>query len=124
MVKWTEKTAEDVYNLHRAIFHLFPLTTYWFDLPIKLLDVRLDEVSGMNPENRENISSLNTSESIFPGLVEYSRRRSLLRIQCKDGKWICVNSVIVSGRRTHSAADFNNGYLSKIENSLDRKFTS
>lgn len=91
---------------------------------MKLLDVRLDEVTEMNPENRKNIKLTETSSRIFPGLVEYSRKRSLLRIQCKDGKWICVNSVIVSGKKTQSAADFYNGFISKKDNSIERKFDS
>lgn len=91
---------------------------------MRLLDIKLDELTEMNPQNEKHISLLKTGGSILPGLVEYSRRRSLLRIQCRDGRWICVNSVTVSGKKTQSAADFHNGYISKIKNSLERKFTS
>ncbi len=109
--------------MHRALGHLFPLTTSWFGLAVKILDVKVDDVTEMNPENRKKLETSQTKLMIIPGLVEYSRRRSCLRVQCKDGKWVRINSVTVVGRKTLTAKEFYNGFLSKVENSLERKFS-
>lgn len=121
-VNWSRQSAEEVYNQFRALSYIFPLTTSWFGIPIKLLHVELDDIDELNPENRANIENLGTKTAIYPGLVEYSRRRCLLRIQCSDGQWVCVNTVLVSGKKTLSASQFYNGFLSKVPNSLERRF--
>lgn len=76
----------------------------------------------MNPTNKANIQKLQLKEEIIPGLVEYSSRRSIIRIQCKDGKWIYTDSIIVSGKRRFTPLQFYKGFISRIEDSLERKF--
>lgn len=122
-VKWDSKSAVEVYNQYRALRHLHPLTTYWFDQVVKILDVELDNVTQTNPENeRCIIREYGTKDVVLPGLVEYSQRRSLLRVQCKDGKWVCIRSLIISGKKQLTAGEFNNGFLTKVKDSLHRKF--
>lgn len=111
-----------MYNQFRALNHIFPLTTTWFGVPIKLLHVELDYISGLNPENITNMKKLKIENKALPGLVEYSSQRNVLRIQCNDCNWVCVNKVLVSGKKTMTASQFFNGFLSKIKNSLDRRF--
>lgn len=111
-----------MYNQFRALNHIFSLTTTWFGIPIKLLHVELDYISGLNPENVANMKKLKIENKAIPGLVEYSSQRNVLRIQCNDRNWICVNRVLVSGKKKMSASQFFNGFLSKIENSLNRRF--
>lgn len=121
IVDWTNESAQEVYNRHRALSHIYWLKTYWFDSLVKLLDVSVDQITDYNPENQRSIQKLQITEKIFPGLIEFSRKRSLLRIQCRDGKWICVREVM-AGKKTLSSEEFHNGYLSKIKNSLERRF--
>lgn len=122
-VDWQNKSALEIYNQHRALSDLYLLRTYWFGSLLKLSDISLDQVIGMNPENRRSLQSFRMDGEIFPGLVEFSKKRCLLRVQCKDGKWICVKHVIC-GKKCLSPSEFYNGYLSKIENSLERRFNS
>ncbi|XP_065203709.1 methionyl-tRNA formyltransferase, mitochondrial [Planococcus citri] len=122
-VDWNNKSAQEIYNQYRALSHLFPLKTRWFDMTVKLLDVSVDEIEIFNPKNQKVIKNMRTKENVFPGIVEFSRKRALLRVQCKDGKWVCVREIIVSGKKSLSASEFYNGYMSKVENSMDRRFT-
>jgi hypothetical protein len=114
--------------LYRALKHIYPLTTSWFDHPLKLLGVELDNVTGFNPANKALIDKLRLTTAIFPGLVEFSPRRSVIRVQCKDGRWVSVSKVLMpgklSGKTCLTAADFFNGYISKVENTLERRFGS
>lgn len=40
MIKWNEMSAKNVYDLHRALLGLYPLTATFQDTKIKLRDVR------------------------------------------------------------------------------------
>ncbi|EFN79099.1 Methionyl-tRNA formyltransferase, mitochondrial [Harpegnathos saltator] len=53
LVKWDEMTAKNVYDLHRGLLELYPLTTKFGDTVIKLFDVRQVSKStdGTNPED-------------------------------------------------------------------------
>lgn len=123
-IDWNNKSAQQIYNQYRALSHLFPLKSRWSDIIVKFLDLSVDEMESFNPKNQRIMRNMGIDEKIFPGLAEFSRKRALLRIQCKDGKWICVRQVIIAGRKPLSATEFYNGYLSKIKNSLDRKFVT
>lgn len=127
-VDWNKRTAEEVFNLFRALNHIYPLTTWWFDYPLKLLRIQLDNVTEYNPANRASIDKLGLKNPVFPGLVEFSAKRSVIRVQCKDGRWVCVSTILMpgkkSGRTCLTPVEFYNGYINKVENTLDRKFTS
>lgn len=53
LVKWDEMTAKNVYDLHRGLLGLHPLTTKFGDTAIKLFDVRQvsKPTDGTNPED-------------------------------------------------------------------------
>jgi len=127
-VDWEKKTAEEVFNLFRALNHIHQVTTYWFCQPLKLLHMKLDDITGFNPINKAAIAKLNLTNPIFPGLVEFSSKRSVLRVQCKDGRWISVSTILMpakkNGKKCLTAVEFYNGFMSKIENTLDRRFSS
>lgn len=111
-VRWNEMSATDVYNLGRAVEGYLPLTSMWNNVQVKLQSVNLSEVS----------CSVNTDFSDKrPGYVVYDKAEKLVKVLCVDGKWISVKSVGVKGKRTMSAADFNNGYIKK-ENIENRYF--
>lgn len=53
LVKWDEMTAKNMYDLHRGLLGLYPLTTKFGDKTIKLFDVQqtLKPISVTNAEN-------------------------------------------------------------------------
>lgn len=53
LVKWDEMTAKNVYDLHRGLLGLYPLTTKFGDKTVKLFDVQQTSkpISGINAEN-------------------------------------------------------------------------
>ncbi|XKL60523.1 hypothetical protein PGB90_007580 [Kerria lacca] len=114
-INWKTKTAEEIYNQYRALAHLYPLTTHWFDFLIKIPNIKIDEITEMNPTNKANIQKLQLKEEIIPGLVEYSSRRSIIRIQCKDGKWIYTDSIILVKSRVLIANSFLINYIKNIK---------
>lgn len=99
-IKWDTFTAGDVYNLQRALKSLQSLKTMWNSVPIKLFDIAIW------PEIRECRS---------PGYVEYSRKHKLLIVECANKTWISVQRVGVQGKKVMSAADFYNGFISKLD---------
>lgn len=95
---------------------------------MKLLHIKLDSVIDFNPANRVAIEQSGFTNFICPGLVEFSPSRSVIRVQCKDGRWINISTILMSGKKTGktclSAIEFFNGYVTKVEFTLDRKFCS
>lgn len=104
VVLWDHLSAQCVINLDRALTGVYPLTTTFHSTPVKLYNISQKQTSVIN--------------SVIPGLVKYCKRSKTLEIQCSDGNWITVKNVGVPGRRIMSAADFNNGFLSKITENL------
>ncbi|KAF2884733.1 hypothetical protein ILUMI_21459 [Ignelater luminosus] len=101
-VDWQRMSAKDVYNLQRAIMGMFHLTTKFNNIPIKLYDIH----------KSNKIVVDNCEDNIKPGSVVYDKKHKTLQIQCADGNWIMVKTIGVPGKRM-SAADFNNGFVSK-----------
>lgn len=96
-------SAKDVYNLQRAVTGMFHLTTKFNNIPIKLYDIS---------KANNKIVADNCKNSIKPGSVVYDKQHKTLQIQCADGNWITVKTIGLPGKRM-SAADFNNGFISK-----------
>ncbi|XP_063704770.1 methionyl-tRNA formyltransferase, mitochondrial [Culicoides brevitarsis] len=107
-VKWDTMTAKDVYNLYRSVYSFKFITTYWRDELIKLKEISLD----VTPQTEQN----------KPGFIKYSYKSKCLKVFCADGN--AVNVYILGNNRKNkmSAADFNNGFLSKRPES-ERVFT-
>ena len=128
VVNWSQKTAEEVFNLHRALSHIYRLSTSWFDHTLKLVDVELDNVTEFDPANKAAIDKLGSTNAIIPGLVEFSHDRSLLRVQCKDGRWVTVKAIVIlgkpCGKSPFTAFEFYCQYVEQVENTLDRRFGS
>lgn len=101
LVKWDEMTAKNVYDLHRGLLGLYPLTTKFGDKTIKLFDVQQTSkpISGTNAEND------------VPGLVRFDRKSSALIVACKGPSWISIKRVIMAGHSPMSAMDFRNGFM-------------
>ncbi|XP_012254108.2 methionyl-tRNA formyltransferase, mitochondrial [Athalia rosae] len=103
LVKWNEMTAKRVFDLYRALYDLYPLTTKFMGLTIKLLEIELlkDPPLGNNSSNH------------LPGLVMYSKDLDRLVVHCRDNSWITVGKIGYPGRPPMSARDFHNGFLYK-----------
>ncbi|KAM0731396.1 Methionyl-tRNA formyltransferase, mitochondrial [Formica fusca] len=101
LVKWDEMTAKNIYDLHRGLLGLYPLTTKFGDKTIKLFDVQQTSkpISGTNAEND------------VPGLVKFDRKSSALIVACKGPSWISIKRVIMAGHSPMSAMDFRNGFM-------------
>ncbi|XP_014473704.1 PREDICTED: methionyl-tRNA formyltransferase, mitochondrial isoform X2 [Dinoponera quadriceps] len=102
LVKWDEMTAKNVYDLHRGLLGLHPLTTKFRDTAIKLFDVRQvsKPIDGTNPEDDD-----------VPGFVRFDKKSNVLIVTCKGPSWVSIKKVIVSGRSPMSAMDFRNGFM-------------
>ncbi|CAG4919360.1 unnamed protein product [Colias eurytheme] len=106
-VRWSEMTATQVYNLYRAIYGLYPLTTTFRDKPMKLFNAFL-----VPDENIER-----NSQPI--GSLEYCTQNDALKILCMDRKYIYFKSLRILGKREITALDFYNGYIKNIP--LDKR---
>ncbi|XP_024945331.1 methionyl-tRNA formyltransferase, mitochondrial isoform X2 [Cephus cinctus] len=106
LVKWSEMTAKDVYNLQRAITGLYPLTTKFQDITIKILNIKVLE------KQTQAYSSSHSS----PGSVIYDKKNDILAVCCRDNTWVSIEKLVVPGRQPMSARDFNNGFISKHKN--------
>ncbi|XP_055851369.1 methionyl-tRNA formyltransferase, mitochondrial [Episyrphus balteatus] len=102
-VDWNLMTANEVYNLYRALYGYKPLSTRFKDLNIKLIDIRL------GPKLNDCHGS--------SGSIEIIRSEKCFRVRCKDCNSIDVFRVKVEGKRTMTAEEFSNGFLRKCEKS-------
>lgn len=100
-IRWSQMTAKEVYNLYRAVYGLFPLTTSFQDKQLKLFDAFIhdsDEIEEHKPI----------------GTLEYCERTKSIKILCKDCRYIYFKSLRIVGKRQISALDFFNGYIKNV----------
>ncbi|XP_032670483.1 methionyl-tRNA formyltransferase, mitochondrial [Odontomachus brunneus] len=102
LVKWDEMTAKNVYDLHRGLLGLYPLTTKFGDTAIKLLDVQ--QVS--KPTDRTI-----PEDDDVPGLVRFDKKSNSLIVTCKGPSWVSIKKLIVFGHSPMRAIDFRNGFM-------------
>lgn len=95
-------TAKEVYNLYRAIYGIYPLTTTFKDKSMKLFDAFLQDSDEIDRSNKP------------VGTLEYSEERNAIRILCKDRRYIYFKSLRIVGKRQISALDFYNGYIKNV----------
>lgn len=91
--------AVNIYNLHRAIYGLYPLTTRFKNEKMKLFDAFLHD-----SEEEKNYK-------IAPGSIQYCSKTNAVKVLCKDRKYIYFRSLRIVGKREISAIDFYNGYI-------------
>ncbi|XP_026755580.1 methionyl-tRNA formyltransferase, mitochondrial [Galleria mellonella] len=107
-VRWTEMDALQVYNLYRAIYGLYPLTTKFRDKQMKLFNAFIQEDGTV------------ADTSVPVGTLEYCQKFNAIRILCKDRKYVYFKSLRIVGKREISALDFYNGYIKNVSGN-DRK---
>ncbi|EFN63933.1 Methionyl-tRNA formyltransferase, mitochondrial [Camponotus floridanus] len=94
-------TAKNVYDLHRGLLGLYPLTTKFGDKTIKLFDVQ---------QTSKPISRINAKNDV-PGLVRFDWKSNVLIVTCKGESWISVKKVKITGYSPMNAMDFRNGFM-------------
>ena len=99
VIKWNEMSAKNVYDLHRALLGLFPLTAKFQDTKIKLHDVK---------NIGEPIAAILKLEP--PGVSVYDKKSEALIIKCKGESCISVKEVVFRGK-CMNAQDFYNGFI-------------
>ncbi|KAH0947974.1 hypothetical protein HN011_006990 [Eciton burchellii] len=100
LVKWDSMMAKNVYDLHRGLLGLYPLTTTFNNKTIKLFDIR--------PASK---SVTTNSESEVPGLVRFDKKSKALIVTCKGPSWISIKKVVLAGHSPMNAVDFRNGFM-------------
>ncbi|RVE54061.1 hypothetical protein evm_001184 [Chilo suppressalis] len=98
-VRWTDMNAVDVYNLYRAIYGLYSLTSKYRDKRVKLFGAFLYDTEETEKNN------------LPAGTLTYCHRTNAIKVLCKDNKYIYFKSIRIVGKREISALDFYNGYI-------------
>ncbi|XP_070522001.1 methionyl-tRNA formyltransferase, mitochondrial isoform X2 [Cardiocondyla obscurior] len=99
VVNWNEMTANNVYDLHRALVGLYPLKTKFDGMGVKLLNVQQTS----RPRDEKNAD--------VPGVVRFNWKTNALVVTCKGPSWISVMKVSVEHYSVMSARDFANGFI-------------
>lgn len=94
-------TAIDVYNLHRALFGVYTLTTKFKDRQMKLFDAFL-------------VNQTQTNLDLSPGTIEYCNTTNSIKVLCKDKKYVHFRSLRIIGKKEITAVDFYNGYIKNM----------
>ncbi|KAF3429378.1 hypothetical protein E2986_03187 [Frieseomelitta varia] len=102
LINWNEMSATNVYNLHRALFGLYALTTLYQNVKVKLFDIQKIKA--------ESIATQLEGEK--PGIVIYNKKNKVLIIKCKENTFVSAKKITIQGKRTMSALDFYNGFMS------------
>lgn len=105
-VRWTDMSAIEVYNLHRALHGIYPLTTKFRDKLTKLFDAFID-------------SDLQSDIDLTPGTIQYCNKTHSIKVLCKDRKYVNFKSIRIVGKREITALDFFNGYIKNM--SLEKR---
>lgn len=134
-------SARNVFNLYRALNHVYPLTTKWHGALVKLTEVILSEEdikknaldTGSPITNKEVYKSAlqflnsssetsSTKNTVFQtkdtsftnksGNIHFFKNKRELHVTCCDGSVIIVKKLKVSGKSV-TALDFYNGFLAK-----------
>lgn len=106
-VHWHRMSAQQVYDQYRALYSYRRLMTGWHGEPVRIVELTL-------PPNACGAVCA-VAPPPPPGTVEYCRVAKQLRVWCADGRWVGVRRLSVVGKRTFTAADFNNGYLRRTD---------
>lgn len=105
-IDWHTQTAQYICNLYRALYSFKWLTTDWHRRRVKIKEI------GLNSHENANKSNV----IMAPGRIEYDKSNKCLRVYCSDGSFIHVKKLGLEGKKSEmSAADFNNGFLKKVD---------
>lgn len=113
-IDWHSQTARYICNLYRALYSFKCLTTDWHQRRVKIKEIDIQS-------NEECVLQSDIRSS--PGRIEYDKLNKCLRVYCCDGSFIRLKKLGLEGKKSEmSAADFNNGFLKKVDGA-QRHFT-
>ncbi|KAK9504091.1 hypothetical protein O3M35_010510 [Rhynocoris fuscipes] len=139
IVYWDKMSAIKLYNMHRALNHLYPLTTKWHGRKVKFTEISIDKENfntnrirrndtKQDSDSRKsalaflNSNTENTSESLKSfsfndvnneaGVIVFDKKSKNLNVKCCDGNNIVVKRLKHLGK-SMSALDFYNGFVNK-----------
>ncbi|KAJ8961726.1 hypothetical protein NQ318_021326 [Aromia moschata] len=103
VVRWDELSSSQIYNLDRAMSGLFPLTTSWEGIPLKLIGIR---------ESAFSESAFGDIDETFlkPGFLSYNKRSKTLKVVCAMRTCVSVEKIGVFGKRIMTGSEFCIGY--------------
>lgn len=113
-VDWSE-SASSIHQRYRALSDYFPLRAIWEGQTVKLYRMRPVDFDVDGALDRWQA----TQRKLAPGYLFFHRRRDVLCVRCGEADdesrqcYIGVERLGLPGRRTMSARDFYNGFLSK-----------
>lgn len=103
-INWQSMSARHICNLYRALFSFKWLITHWHNRRVKIKEIDI-----LN-------NSIDETNSIkLPGYVEFDKNHQCLKVYCVDGQFIRIKKLVLEGKKLMNAADFNNGFLKKID---------
>lgn len=97
-------TAQQVYDLYRALFSYKRLMTSWRGEPVRIVEMTLLPATA-NPQTEVKQHA--------PGTVEYCRHSGHLRVWCADGRCVGIRRLRMMAKPEFTATTFSNGYLQK-----------
>lgn len=89
----------EVYNVYRAIYGLYPLTTTFRNKQVKLFDAFLHFSEGSHKP---------------VGTLEYCESTDAIKVLCKDRRYVYFRSLRIVGKKEITALDFYNGYIKNM----------
>lgn len=99
IIDWNITDSNSVYNKYRALSGLWPLTTTWHGIPVKLIKVCKYHMP-------------NVECQLKPGQLVYDKRKNKLSVKCGGkGGYVLIEKIKMSGHKTMSGKDFFNGFL-------------
>lgn len=96
-------TAQQVYNLYRAMYSFKSITTKWQQYVVKLIEIC--------PDDDDDHRTICNNTDLRAGTFEYIKSGKHIRICCADGRFVLVKQLQVEGKRSMSAMDFRNGFM-------------
>lgn len=101
IIDWNTMDSNLIYNKYRALYGLWPLTTTWHGVPMKLIDIC--------KYNRPNLKY-----ELKPGRLMYDKQRHKLFVKCGGkGGYVLINKLKIPDHKKMSGKDFFNGFMYK-----------
>lgn len=115
-------SAPCIYNLYRGLVGIVPLITNWMGLQVSLHGISLRTVSQLHltqfvgftkAENSSEDFNSSSNCSCVPGQIFFDRKLKHIVVGCKGESFVSVDRVAPYRKKSMSALEFYNGYLSK-----------
>ncbi|XP_055371719.1 methionyl-tRNA formyltransferase, mitochondrial isoform X2 [Condylostylus longicornis] len=105
-IKWQTMTAKKIYNLYRALYGYKSLSTKFRNLNIKIIEISFKDFFILGEEDSFSKQRC--------GSIKYCKEDDTMIVLCKHFEYIKVKKLKVEGKKIMTAAEFNNGFLKKL----------